>query len=163
MTSKKTTTLIMNGVIAAIYLALTIIVNPVASGPIQFRISESLNHIVVFNKRLLWGVFAGVLLYNMMFSEFGILDVAFGGAQTLGSLLVTALLSRVIKDKKKLLIANTLVFSLSMCLIAFMLNIAVEAPFWVTYGWTFVSELVIMAISAPIMYAIDQRVNFKKY
>ena len=43
----------------ALYLALTILVAPVSSGPIQFRISESLNHLVVFNRKLLWGVLGG--------------------------------------------------------------------------------------------------------
>lgn len=159
MEKKGTKLLILNGVIAAIYLALTM-VNPVASGPIQFRISESLNHVVVFNKKLMWGVLAGVIMYNLIFSEFGMLDVLFGGGQTFLALSITAISSYFIKNKKILLLINTLVFSASMFLIAWMLNITIGAPFLVTYLWTATSELIIMAISAPIMSAIDKRVHF---
>lgn len=49
----------MNGIVMALYLGLTILVAPVSSGPIQFRISESLNHLVVFNRKLMWGVLGG--------------------------------------------------------------------------------------------------------
>lgn len=50
-------------------------VSPIAQGPIQFRISESLNHIVVFNRKLMWGVVMGVVMFNLFFSEGGMLDV----------------------------------------------------------------------------------------
>ena len=48
---KRVTVVVTNGIIMALYLALTILVSPVASGAIQFRISESLNHLVVFNRK----------------------------------------------------------------------------------------------------------------
>ncbi|MGQ4819234.1 QueT transporter family protein, partial [Enterococcus faecium] len=48
--------IVVNGIMMALYLALTILVAPVSSVPVQFRISESMNHLVVFNRKLLWGV-----------------------------------------------------------------------------------------------------------
>ena len=39
----------------------SLLVRPVSSGMIQFRISESLNHLVVFNRKLMWGVLGGVI------------------------------------------------------------------------------------------------------
>ena len=51
---QRLSVIVVNGIIMALYLALTILVAPVSSGPIQFRISESLNHLVVFNRKLLW-------------------------------------------------------------------------------------------------------------
>lgn len=159
MQNKKTRGLLLNGIVAAMYLALTILVSPVASGPIQFRISESLNHLVVFNKKLIWGVFFGVILYNLMFSEFGILDVIFGGSQTLAALLVTRFLKQYIKDTRWLLTANVVVFSISMVLIAWMLYMTIDVPFWLTYGWTALSEFIVMGIAAPVMYYIGSRIN----
>ena len=42
----NTQTIVFNGLLAALYIGLTVIVAPVAQGPIQFRVSESLNHLV---------------------------------------------------------------------------------------------------------------------
>ncbi|MGM0215526.1 hypothetical protein IGI42_003120 [Enterococcus sp. AZ109] len=158
---KRMSIVITNGILMALYLALTILVSPVASGPIQFRISESLNHLVVFNRKYLWGVFGGVVIYNALFGM-GILDVVFGGAQTLIALSLTALLQNKVKNVKVRLALNTLFFSVSMALIAAMLYFTAALPFWVTYGWLAVSEAIIMIISAPLMYYLDQRLNFSK-
>ena len=92
---KRVTVVVTNGIIMALYLALTILVSPVASGAIQFRISESLNHLVVFNRKYLWGIFGGVVVYNAIFGM-GWLDVVFGGGQTLLALTLTAVLQNVI-------------------------------------------------------------------
>ncbi len=164
----NTQALIFNGLLAGLYLVLTIVVAPVAQGPIQFRVSESLNHIVVFNKKLMWGVFLGVVMFNLFFSTGGLLDVLFGGGQTLLALSITAVSERWIKDVKKRMVLNTLVFSLSMVLIAIMIcilsNQAIgSAFFWGTYGSLFLSELVIMSVSAPIIYYVNKFVKFEKF
>lgn len=156
--SKKTKMLVLNGIVAAMYLALSMI-TPFAQGPIQFRVSESLNHLVVFNKKLMWGVLGGVVLYNMLFSEFGWLDVVFGGGQSFLALGLTAIISKYVTDIKKRMIYNTIFFTISMFMIALMLHIAIEVPFWLTFGTTALSELVIMSISAPIMYLIGQQID----
>ncbi len=156
--SKKTKMLVLNGIVAAMYLALSMI-TPFAQGPIQFRVSESLNHLVVFNKKLMWGVLGGVVLYNMLFSEFGWLDVVFGGGQSFIALGLTAFISKYVIDIKKRMIFNTIFFTISMFMIAIMLHIAIEVPFWLTFGTTALSELVIMSISAPIMYLIGQQID----
>ena len=161
----NTQTLIVNGLIAGLYVVITLVVAPVSQGPIQFRISESLNHLVVFNKKLLWGVFGGVLMFNLFFSTGGLLDVLFGGGQTLLALLITAASERWIKDVKKRMVLNTIVFSLSMVLIAIMLcligNQAIgSAAFWAIYGSLFLSELIVMSLSAPMIYYVNKFVKF---
>jgi uncharacterized membrane protein len=141
-----------------LYVVLSFIL-PFSSGAIQFRLSESLNHLVVFNRKLMWGVFGGVLVYNLFFG-FGILDVLFGGSQTLLALTLTALLQNIIKNVKLRMVLNTLFFTASMFLIALMLNITLDLPFWPTYGTTALSELIIMTISAPVMYYINSKLHF---
>ncbi len=163
----NTQAIIFNGLLAALYVVLTLVVAPVAQGPIQFRIAESLNHLVVFNKKLLWGVFGGVVIFNLFFSTGGLLDVLFGGGQTLVALLLTAYSEKWIKDTKKRMAFNTLVFSLSMVLIAIMIcilsNQAIGSVFfWATYGSLFLSELIIMSISAPMIYYVNKFVNFDR-
>ncbi|OJG90766.1 integral membrane protein [Enterococcus saccharolyticus] len=141
-----------------LYVVLSFIL-PFSSGAIQFRLSESLNHLVVFNRKLMWGVFGGVLVYNLFFG-FGIFDVIFGGGQTLLALTLTAFLQNVIKDVKVRMVLNILFFTASMFLIALMLTITLELPFWPTYGTTALSEFIIMTISAPVMYYIDSKLHF---
>ncbi|MDN6583106.1 MAG: QueT transporter family protein [Enterococcus sp.] len=158
---KRVNVVVTNGIIMALYLALTILVSPVASGAVQFRISESLNHLVVFNRKYLWGIFGGVVIYNAIFGM-GWRDVGFGGGQTLLALTRTAMLQNVVKNTKVRLALNVVFFSASMFLIALMLNVTLSLPFWPTYGWLALSEAIIMAISAPIMYYLDTRLHFAK-
>lgn len=151
-------TLAANAIVMALYIVLSLVL-PFSSGAIQFRLSESLNHLVVFNRKLLWGVLGGVIVYNLLFG-FGPLDVLFGGGQTLLALVLTASLQKFVPNIKVRLALNTLFFTASMFLIAIMLTITAELPFWMTFGTTALSELIIMSISAPVMYWINKTVRF---
>lgn len=163
---KKTTshrgvmTVAVNAVVMALYVALSLIL-PFSAGPIQFRLSESLNHLVVFDRRYLWGVFGGCVLYNALFG-YGIMDVLFGGGQTLLALLATAFTGKYVKDIKKRMACNALYFTISMFMIAIMLHVVNELPFWVTYGTLMLSEAIIMTLSAPLMYYLNTRLDFAK-
>lgn len=158
--NKQLVAILVNGLIMALYLALTILVAPVASGPIQFRISESLNHLAVFNRKLMWGVFGGVVAYNL-FWGYGVMDALFGGGQTLLALGLTALLYKKVKNVKVRLALNTLFFTVSMFIISFMLTMSADNEgFWAMYLTLAVSELIIMAVSAPLMYLLDKAVHF---
>ncbi|GCF94014.1 membrane protein [Enterococcus florum] len=158
---KRMSVVVTNGIIMALYLALTILVSPVASGAIQFRISESLNHLVVFNRKFIWGIFGGVVVYNALFGM-GMMDVIFGGGQTLLALSLTALLQNRIQNVKLRIALNVVFFSLSMVLIAIMLYLVAGAPFWATYAWLALSEAIVMTISAPVMYLINKSMHFEQ-
>lgn len=162
-TTNKTKFLVINGVIAAMYVALSVL-SPFSQGIIQFRVSESLNHLVIFNKKLMWGVVGGVVLYNLLFSELVWLDVLFGGGQTFIALGLTALLTRYVPNMLMRMILNIVFFTISMVLIAIMIIITADVPipFWATYGSLALSELIIMTISAPVMYAINKSLKFDK-
>ncbi len=76
--------------------------------------------------------------------------------QTLISLGLTALLQNKVKNVKIRLALNTLFFTISMGLIAYMLVPTGGQAFWTTYGTLALSEFIIMAISAPLMYYLDR-------
>lgn len=162
----KTKTIVMNAMIAALYVALTVLVKPFASGAIQFRISEALNHVVVFNKKLMWGVVLGVVVYNALWST--PLDVIFGGLQTLISLWLMAKIRPKIKNDWLAMLVNAIIFAISMILIAIMLTLVGGTGFSMgafmgLYASLAVSELIIMVISAPIMYLLNKAVHFNRY
>ncbi|MFK4566096.1 QueT transporter family protein [Enterococcus sp. UD-01] len=156
----KVRTVTMNAIVMALYLGLTILVAPVSSGPIQFRISESLNHLVVFNRKLMWGILGGVIVFNF-FWGFGAMDAFFGGMQTFISLGLTALLQKRVRSVVARLALNTLFFTATMGIIAYMLSPNGGAAFWGNYASLALSEFVTMAIAAPLMYWIDKSVHFE--
>lgn len=69
-------------VIAAIYIALTLVFAPISFGPVQFRISEALCILPFFTPAAIPGVFIGCLLSNL-FAGAAFLDIVFGSLATL--------------------------------------------------------------------------------
>ncbi|GEP19960.1 QueT transporter family protein [Pediococcus argentinicus] len=166
MGNENTRSWIVNAMVAAVYIVLSLLVNMfgLASGTIQFRLSEGLNHLIVFNRKYFWGVVGGVFLFNLFgpTSLNHLLDVVFGTGQTAIALLIAIyVLPRVSNTWVKMAI-NTLLFTVSMFLIALELHWTLNLPFWPTYATTALSELVIMAIMAPIMYLLNNILDFKK-
>ena len=69
------------GVIAALYVALTLPFGQFAFGPIQFRLAEILTLLPFCSPWAIWGVTIGCLLSNLLFST--VWDVIFGTLATL--------------------------------------------------------------------------------
>ena len=155
-------TLAVNGVLAALYIAVTMIVQPIAFSNIQFRVPEMFNHLIVFNKKYFFGIVIGVFLSNLFFSQLLAYDLVFGVGHSILSLTITILICRFIHNIWARMIINTLVFSIMMFIIAIELNLAFGFPFLITWATTAVGELVVMAIGAPIIYALNKRINFSK-
>jgi len=154
-------TLAINGVLAALYIAVTALIAPFGFTNIQFRVSEIFNHLIVFNKKYFWGIIVGVFLSNLFMSTLGVYEV-FGLAQSVLSLLMTLFVARFVKNKLVLMGINTLIFTFNMYLVAFMLTLALELPFFFTWFTTAVGEFAVMAIGLPIIYFIHKRINFHK-
>jgi len=158
----KIKTLVGNGIVAALYIAISFFIQPLAFGAIQFRVSEMFNHLVVFNKKFIYGVLLGVFLTNLFFSTMRAYDLVFGFGQSVISLLIAILVSRFIKNIWTRMIVNTIVFTITMFLIALELHLAFQFPFLFTWLTTAIGEFVVMAIGAPIMYLLNQRIHFEK-
>jgi len=158
-------TVVMNALLAGVYIALTAFVLPISFYQLQFRISEILNHLVVFDKRFFFGIAIGVFLTNLFFSPLGAYEFIFGLSHTILSLGITIFLGRYIKNKLVLMGINSVVFSFNMFLIAYMLKLAGEMGDQVFAGlWLFLAseELAVMVIGMFIMYAIHKRINLSK-
>lgn len=158
----KLKTLIWNAIFAALYVVVSFFIQPFGFGAIQFRISEMFNHLVVFNKKFAIGIVLGVFLTNLFFSDLGAIDLVFGVGQSILALLIMIVAMRWIKNIWARMAFNTLVFTFTMFLIAYELMIVLELPFWITWLTTAISELIVMAIGAPIIYMLNRRLNFEK-
>lgn len=93
---KKLTTrqIALNGVVAGLYAAITILTASFAYGNIQFRIADALCVLVVLEPSLTVGLTLGCLISNI-FSTVSALDIVIG---TAGTLLGCLLAARVKKD-----------------------------------------------------------------
>src|SRR5699024_6126863 len=61
----KVKTLVTNGLLAALYIAVSALIAPFGFTNIQFRLSELFNHFIVFNKKYFIGIILGVFLANL--------------------------------------------------------------------------------------------------
>ncbi|WP_164214417.1 QueT transporter family protein [Virgibacillus sp. YIM 98842] len=154
--------LVVNGVLAALYIAVSAVIQPFGFTNVQFRIPEMFNHLVVFNKKLFFGVVLGVFLTNLFFSPLGLYDLVFGVAHSAISLLIIIQIAKYIKNAWVLLILNTLVFTFTMFIIAFELYLALGLPFLFTWLTTAAGEFVVLAAGIPIMYALNKQLKFDK-
>ena len=71
-----------NAIIAALYIAITLLSIPISYGQIQFRISEILVLLVFFKKNYAYGICLGTLISNFG-STLSLWDVLFGTIATI--------------------------------------------------------------------------------
>src|SRR5690625_1400543 len=154
-------TLAVNGVLAALYIAVTALIAPFGFTNIQFRVSEIFNHLIVFHRKYFWGIIIVVFLSNLFMSTLGIYEV-FGLSQSIISLLLTMFIGRYVKNKLILMGINTLIFTFNMYLVAFMLKLALGLPFFITWLTTAIGEFIVMAIGIPVIYYLNKRINFSR-
>ncbi|MFJ5714369.1 QueT transporter family protein [Neobacillus sp. NPDC093127] len=153
---------VVGGIVAALYIAVSALIQPFGFTQVQFRVSEMFNHLIVFNKKYIYGIVLGVFLTNLFFSPMKAYDLIFGVGQSVIALLIAIVCARFIKGIWARMVVNTLVFTFTMFLIALELHLAFGLPFMFTWLTTAVGELVVMAVGMPIMYAINKRVHFEK-
>lgn len=159
--NKKLRTLVTNGVLAALYIAVTAIIAPFGFSNIQFRVSEIFNHLIVFNRKFLWGILIGVFISNLLMSSLGAYEIL-GLTQSIVSLLITLMLSRFISNKILLMCFNTIIFTFNMWIIALMFKLALGWPFLLSWATSAVGEFAVMAIGIPIIYQLHKRLRFDK-
>ena len=88
MKKLNTRQIALNGIVAGLYAAITILTAAFAYGNIQFRISEALMMLLLFEPHLTIGLTIGCLIANL-FSTVSVLDIVIGTAATLLACLLT--------------------------------------------------------------------------
>lgn len=156
----KIKTMAINSIVAALYIAITFLIQPFAFTIIQFRISEIFNHLIVYNKKYFIGIVIGVLIANY-FSPLFPYDLFFGVLHTAISLSITLIISKYVKKQWLLMMINSLVFSFNMFIIAFELHIFQNEIFLETWAFTFLGELVVMLIGIPLIHNINKRIKLQ--
>lgn len=150
-----------SGIIAALYVAVSLLIAPFGFTNIQFRVSEMFNHLVVFDKKYIFGIVLGVFIANL-FSPLGVVDLIFGVGHSIIALTITIFSAKFISGVTKRMIFNTLVFTVTMFIIAFELNLVLGLPFLFTWVTVAAGEFIVMAVGIPVMIALNSRLHFKK-
>ncbi|WP_028274889.1 QueT transporter family protein [Atopococcus tabaci] len=153
---------VFNAIIAALYVALTAVSAPLSFGGVQFRIAEILNHTVVFNRKYIVGILAGVFLSNLFFSPIVLYDIVFGVAHSLIALVAMRVVTRKTDNQWIRMGVNTLSFAFFSFIIAWELYLAFEFPFWFTYFTVALGEVVVMSIGMPIMKYLNEKMGFNR-
>jgi len=81
------------GAVAAVYAALTVALNFISYGPVQFRVAEALCILPFFFPFSVWGLFVGCIVANLI-SPYP-LDIVVGSAATLLAALCTSRIGRM--------------------------------------------------------------------
>ena len=150
-----------SAIIAALYIVVTLIFSAISFGQVQFRIAEMFNHLVAFNPRYFIGVVLGVLISNALFSTIGVMDIIFGVGHSIITLGLLILICKFVKNIWARLIINSFLFTATMFIIAIELKIVLDFPFWITWLYCGIGELIVLLIGIPIMYLLNSRLNFK--
>lgn len=72
----------VGGIIAALYVVLTLVFAPISFGPMQVRVAEALTILPLFTSAAVPGLFIGCIIANLMGGAIAI-DVVLGSAATL--------------------------------------------------------------------------------
>ena len=80
--SKETLKITQGAVIAALYVILTMVFEPISFGAVQLRVAEALTILPLFTSAAVPGLFIGCLLANIMGGGI-VVDIIFGSLATL--------------------------------------------------------------------------------
>lgn len=141
--------LAINAVLAAIYVALTVI-NPIGTGAIQLRVSEILCVIPFFNRKYIPGILLGLAIANA-FSSLGLIDVAVG--------LVIGVIAYTISYFVKNVWLNAVQYSiLSGLIVALALYLVLGIPYWFSVMTVGASTLIMTLIGTFIFKKFGDRI-----
>ena len=148
------------GLTACLYVVLSLITFPLASGAIQFRLSEALTLLPLFYIETVPALFVGCILINLI-TGCAILDVVLGSLITLLAGAMTYLTGRLIKGTAwKILIGG---------IFPVLLNALLLPLIWLIYGtgqyvyilqclFLFISQTVIIyGVGTPFVLVIKRQ------
>lgn len=158
MKNNLTKRLTRTAIIAAIYAVVTLAIAPFAYGNIQFRISEILVLLALFDPLYIGGLTLGCLIANLLGPN-GILDVIFGTLATFISVYAIYLTGKFINNYKvRLLIASIWPTIFNGLIIGWMLNKLYGLPLILSMAEIALGELVVITfIGVPLFILAGDR------
>lgn len=147
--------------VAALYVAVTLMLAVISFGAVQLRLSEMFNYLALYHKRYVVAVTLGVVFANFM-SPTWMLDVPIGGIGTLLVLLLCRAVTKNMTNDILKLVVTAIIFSLSMFTVAGQLYILLDYPFFHTWLIVGIGELLSMTVGGIIIYLVSKRIDLTK-
>jgi len=145
-----------NGIIAALYVVLTLITYQFSYGPIQFRVAEILVLLCFFRKDYIIGLTTGTLIANI-FSSVSPFDILFGTVATIVACLL-------VMYSKILLVALIFPVISNGLIIGLLIYIFTDSPasFWFYAGTVALGELAVMVVGYILFMILKRQKMFLK-
>jgi uncharacterized membrane protein len=146
----NTKVLVRAGIIAALYVAVTIVLAPISFSAIQFRVSEALTVLPILFPEAVPALFVGVLVANIL-GGVGLVDI-------IGGSLTTLLAAYVTYRYRKNIIAYLSPIVLNALLVSAYLHAIFDLPYWLTVLSIGVSEaVVVFVIGYPLVRFLQKK------
>lgn len=140
------------GVVAAIYVVVTIVGADLSYGPIQFRVAEALMLLCFFNKDYIFSLTIGCFIANI-FSTVGLIDTVVGTSATLISAIMIYLFRKE-DDTVRLVICSLFPVIANGLLVGAELNLVLKLPFWLSVGEVAFGEFVCVTVLGVIVFRL---------
>lgn len=142
------------GVIAALYAALTVVLQPASYGPLQFRVAEVLKPLVIWEPHLIAAFVLGNLLGNLASPYAGPWELVFMPFANLAGAWGCHVLGR------RWPYAGAALYALVVAgAVAVMLSALLRAPFWGLFPALLASEAILIVGGVPVMQAVLRAVE----
>ncbi|EYE89673.1 hypothetical protein Q428_01275 [Fervidicella metallireducens AeB] len=145
--------LIKSGVIAAIYVVLTIILGDLSYGPVQARISEAMTILPLYEAAAIPGLFIGCAIANFA-SGYGLVDIVFGSLTTLAAAYLTSKMPNKYLAVLPPILLNAFIVSIWVSKIT-------KIPYIVNVGTIGFGEFLTAGILGVILASVFERVTKK--
>lgn len=162
MRNDKTRRIVYAAIIAAIYAALTLVLAPISYGPVQFRLSEVMVLLAIFDPLYIIGLTLGCFLANIFGS--GVIDAILGTLATFISVVLIYFTGKLkIKELPKLFIASLWPVIVNGLIIGWMIAHFVTKgaeSMWVLGGQVAIGEFgVVSIIGVLVFYKLGDKIK----
>lgn len=140
------------GVVAAIYVVITIVGADLSYGPIQFRVAEAFMLLCFFNKDYIFSLTIGCFIANI-FSTVGLIDTVVGTSATL----VAAIMIYVFRNEDsavRMVICSLFPVVVNGLMVGAELNLVLKLPFWLSVGEVAFGECVCVTVLGVIIFRL---------
>lgn len=162
--NKKTLRITRAAIIAAVYAVTTLVLFPISTGPIQFRVSEALTILPLFFPEAIVGLTVGCLIANLISTPF---DILLGTAATLIASILSYVIGRLIKREPlrvALGILPPIIINMIMVPIAFALNAETFDLYWINLLTVGLGQLgVLLVLGTPFYFGIKKMRQYNQF
>ena len=152
MESLSTRRIVKAGVVAAIYVVLTLAVPVLSYGSLQFRIAEALMLLCLFSKDYVFSVTLGCFISNV-FSTVGMVDTVVGTVATL----LAGVCIYLLRNRIGFEVASIFPVVFNAVIIGLELHLVLGEPLWMSMLSVAVGEIVCVSFLGVILLKLLSR------